>query len=243
MQYSAAQGYFSPEIAQFFRLFAAHPFRTRPQPLTRSECGHIVQRIAQTNELRSARARFCHVGSIVSNAPAAVDALRVRAHRPTHRRSITEQQAGRARFCHVGSIVSNAPAAVDALRARTYRPTHRRSITEQQAARARFCHVGSIVSNAPAAVDALGARAHRPTHRPKPTNCDQSARDIAMPTHLGAASLVRRFAALATPSTAVSAPSAATNALASRRRLSALSGSAVRASITSAESAAWTSFQ
>ena len=55
--------------------------------------------------------------------------------------------------------------------------------------------------------------------------------------------VLRRFAALATPSTAVSAPSAATNALASRRRLSALSGSAVRASITSAESAAWTSFQ
>ena len=203
MQYSAAQGYFSPEIARFFSFLR-------------------LNRFEHSRSRRRARG-----AGISSNASPKTKDLR----------------AGRARFCHVGSIVSNAPAAVDALEVRAYRPTHRCSITEQQAARARFCHAGSIVSDAPVVVDALGARAYRPTHAAQSPNCDQPARDIAMLAHLGAASLVRRFAALATPSTAVSAPSAATNALASRRRLSALSGSAVRASITSAESAAWTSFQ
>ena len=181
MQYSAAQGYFSPEIARFFSFLRLNRFEHSRSRRRARGAGISSNASPKTKDLRAGRARFCHVGSIVSNAPAAVDALEVRAYRPTHRRSITELRSARARFCHVGSIVSNAPAAVDALEVRAYRPTHRCSITEQQAARARFCHAGSIVSDAPVVVDALGARAYRPTHAAQSPNCDQPARDFAMP--------------------------------------------------------------
>ena len=209
----------------------------------RSGRGHIVQRIAQTNELRSARARFCHVGSTVSNAPAAVRRARGAGISPNaspfnHRTAsrprailpcrLNHFEHSRSRRCARGAGISSNASP---------KPTNC-----DQPARG-FAMSAQPFRMRPQPSDALGARAYRPTHHLKPTNCDQPARDIAISAHLGAASLVRRFAALATPSTAVNAPSAAANALASRRRLSALSGSAVRASITSAESAAWTSFQ
>ena len=168
MQYSAAQGYFSPEIAQFFRLFAAHPFRMRPQPLMRSVCGHIVQRIAaQSPNCDQAARDFAMPAHPFRTRPQPSDALRARTYRPTHRRPITELRSARARFCHVGSIVSNAPAAINTLGARAYRPTHhqnQRTAISPRAILSAFC--GSIVSNAPAAVDALEVRAYRPTHRP-----------------------------------------------------------------------------
>ena len=148
MQYSAAQGYFSPEIAQFFRLFAAHPFRTPPQPSARSGRG----RIAQTKELRAVRARFCHVGSIVSNAPAAVRRAQG-ADISSNASPLNHRTASRPRAILPCRLI-RFERARSRRRARGAGTSSNASpkINEQRAGRARFCHVGSIVSNAPAVV-------------------------------------------------------------------------------------------
>ena len=140
MQYSAAQGYFSPEIARFFSFLRLNRFeRARSRRRARG---------AGISPNASPKPTNCDQAARDFAMPA--QSFRMRLQPST--------RSGR------GHIVQRIAA---------------QSPNSKQAAR-DFAMPAQSFRMPPQSSGALGVRAYRPTHRPKPTNCDQPARDFAM---------------------------------------------------------------